>query len=438
MSVFISKDNRLVDKDFFGRRVKYTLWEPHSSLKPALFYKAVIQAHEKVKIGLPPEARQNITGPRLKPMVERFMELGKDQQQEVILRGFSQPQEEQRESIPVSTLLRRYKDEDLERRKHKTCYLNDVHLDRWLVFLAEHYPKLTYGSFNKKVVEHFVQWRKANRSLTDRRKGDVHADTINKGIGEMRRCIQWARTEGIVKTDSNAFYKVKVRKDSTNTTVIQPLTLDEQKQMLTWLRECGNAWAHDAFLFLLLTGMRVSDWEPLERDSFDMEEDLIRIHKAALSGLKTGGKTAAAARIIPMVPTIHRLVERGYIFERLPQTLRGDRLLNVFNWKRKHNPVPVRCWPHRLRHTYATNNVCANPEQLAYISVKLGHRSIGVTIDTYTHFQNMHNHEAIRKRLKEFLHWLEHDYFQAVGMVVSKESWQNFRMSERGVMKQAI
>ncbi len=88
------------------------------------------------------------------------MELGKDQQQEVILRGFSQPQEEQRESIPVSTLLRRYKDEDLERRKHKTCYLNDVHLDRWLVFLAEHYPKLTYGSFNKKVVEHFVQWRK--------------------------------------------------------------------------------------------------------------------------------------------------------------------------------------------------------------------------------------------------------------------------------------
>jgi len=420
MPAFISKEDQVIDKDFFGRKIKYSLWEPESNLKPALFRKSVIQAHEKVKMGLMPEARQNLTGPKFKPLVQRFMELGKEQQQAVIIKGFTQPMDsEQVESVGMSALLRRYREEDTDRRKHKTCYLNDTCIDRWQVFLAEHYPRLTYASFNKKVVEQYVLWRKDYRSLKDRRKGVVHAETINKEIGEMRRCVMWARTEGIVKTDSNAFHNVKVKKDISNTKAIQPLTMEEQKQMLTWLRACGNEWAHDAFLLLLLTGIRVSDWEPLEFNDFDMDEDVIRIHKVAIGGLKTGGKTAAAARVFPMTPTIHQLVQRGFLFERVPGTERGERLSNVFNWKRKHEPIPVRCWPHRLRHTYATNNICAYPDQMAFTSVKLGHRSIGVTIDTYTHFQKIYNHDTMRNRFREFLRWLEHDYFQSVGVVVS-------------------
>lgn len=29
MAAFISSENQLIDKDFFGRKIKYTLWEPH-------------------------------------------------------------------------------------------------------------------------------------------------------------------------------------------------------------------------------------------------------------------------------------------------------------------------------------------------------------------------------------------------------------------------
>jgi len=184
--------------------------------------------------------------------------------------------------------------------------------------------------------------------------------------------------------------------------------------MLGWLRENGTPWAHDSFLFLLITGMRVSDWEPLETHSFDFSEDVIRIHQVNVARLKTGGKTSAAARVLPIIPTVRHLVERGHILERAKHTDRGSRFANYLKRERATNAPPFHVWPHRLRHTYATNNVCAYPGQEGYISVKLGHRSVQTTIDNYTHFQKLHNHDAMRKKFKDHLHWLENDYFASL------------------------
>lgn len=415
MSVYVSPTTgQLIDDDFIGRRIKYSLWQPESKVNVAFFHKKVLKAHSNVKLGLSNEDVLTINGRELREIVRKFYELSQQEQTELIHKRLTRRSapEEGKDQIKVLTLIRRYRVEDQERRQHKTCYLNDTALKRWETFLELKHEKITFDGFERKILFEYMEWRKNYRAPHDRRSGVIHADTLKKEIGEISRCFRWAYNERIVSKESSSIFKVKIRKDETNTKTIEPLTMEEQKLMLNWLRDIGNDFAHDGFLFLLITGMRAGEWETLEQNSFDLEENVIRLHRVSVGKIKTGGKTASAARVLSITPTIRKLIERGHILERSKTIPRGERLLNVLRWRRKDVKAPIYVWPHRLRHTFATNNVCAKPDEMAYISVRLGHSSISVTMDNYTHFQKMHNHESMRMRFKDHVDWLENNYFE--------------------------
>ncbi len=351
MSTYIAKTiGKLVDENFFGRKIKYSLWQPESSVNEGLFHKKVLKAHLNVKMSLSTEDYRTINGRELKEIVRKVYELSPQELTALMHKGLARRSspEEGKDQIKVLTLVRRYREEDRERRLHKTCYLNDTALKRWETFLELKHEKLTFDGFDRKTVLEYIEWRKHFRSVHDRRNGIVHADTINKEIGEISRCFRWAYYSKIVTKESSAIFKVKLRKDETNTKTIEPLTMDEQKKMLSWLREIGNDFAHDGFLFLLLTGMRAGEWEILEQNSFDLEENVIRLHRVSVGKIKTGGKTASAARVLSITPTIRKLIERGHILERSKTIPRGERLLNVLRWRRKDVKAPIYVWPHRL------------------------------------------------------------------------------------------
>jgi len=425
MSIYIStKQNQLVDEDFYGRKIKYKLWEPEKGIPMDDFQTLVKKAHEQVKQCIPFEDRNGIQGKDVREKVRQYLTLTPEEQRYVRSKGFDpMPKVIQEEVLLMRDLLLRFQKEDKDRQKIKTVFLNDGYILMWIKFLDRHCPKLTYAQFSKETVEAFVTWREGYRLPNDVRTGRVSAETINKEIGEAMRCVKWARNKRIVKEDYNAFYRVKQKKTGENSTKRVPHDREEQLTLLEWLRQAGNPWAHDAFLLLLITGMRVGDWEALERIHFNEAEGMVEIHQIVVGGLKTGGKTANASRTLTLTPTLKKLAERGLIFERTKEQTRGERLANFLRRKRNITPIPFKTHPHLLRHTFATNFACSFPEQLAYLSAILCHSSLQTTIDNYAAFARQRNHLKQRQLYSDHMRFLDNEYFDKVSPPITKEEW---------------
>lgn len=425
MSVYISaKTNQLVDEDFYGKKIKYKLWEPEQGISKPDFESMVKKAHGTVKQCIPFEDRSDVQGKDIREKVQLFLNLNPQKQRILQNSGFDpKPRIKTEELLKMKDLLLRYQKECNDRHKYKSVFLNDGYILMWLKFLGLHSPELTYAQFTKKTVEAYVEWRKDYRLPNDIRTGRVSAETINKEIGEAMRCVQWARAMRIVNEDYNAFYKVKQKKTTENTKVRAPHSMEEQLKLLDWVRIAGNPWAHDAFLLLLITGMRVGDWETLERVNFNEAEGMIEIHQLVVGGMQTGGKTANASRTLTLTPTLKILAERGYIFERTEKMTRGERLANFLRRIRNIDPVPFKSHPHLLRHTFATNFASSYPEQLAHLSAIMGHSSLQTTIDNYAVFARQSNHHQRRQMHIAHIDFLENHYFDKVIPPKTKAEW---------------
>ncbi len=74
MSIYIStKQNQLVDEDFYGRKIKYKLWEPEMGIPMDDFQTLVKKAHEQVKQCIPFEDRNGIQGKDVREKVRQYL-----------------------------------------------------------------------------------------------------------------------------------------------------------------------------------------------------------------------------------------------------------------------------------------------------------------------------------------------------------------------------
>jgi integrase len=192
-----------------------------------------------------------------------------------------------------------------------------------------------------------------------------------------------------------------------NTKVVEPLPVDLQKRILEKLRKMRPE-LHDPILLLLLTGMRIGELETLSPGS--LRTGAIALHGDAIGNIKPStGKSAAAARTLPICPSIAKIFGRGRIFKSAARNVRQaiQRYFFAEEFPGLH--------PHRLRHTFAVNKLLSQTATLQMVSYQLGHSDISTTANLYGKFVPEHFkagfEEAIRER-RELVEWLENDYFQ--------------------------
>ncbi len=266
------------------------------------------------------------------------------------------------------------------------------------------------------------------KSLVD--KG-VSLNTIGKIHNLIKPCIRYAFSQGRILSDFSAVLclpHTELKKKTGFRGESNPLTWDEQKAFLQHLS--GNP-KELLFLFILNTGLRLGEALALEWTDIDFNNSTVSVDKNVVY-IKVDGsfknilqppKTEAGKRIVPMPDFITSRLKQHRAKQAEIRLVLADQFENnnlVFPNKKgrcmsqanvnkalksirekaelKHFNV------HDLRHTYATRLFEAG-EDPKVIQTLLGHSTIAVTLDTYTHVmenikrKTVHSLDSIHEKM---------------------------------------
>jgi integrase len=250
----------------------------------------------------------------------------------------------------------------------------------------------------------FLAWR-SETSYSNNGGTTTSASILRLNLQILRQMAKIATRNGWI-ANQGIWDDVKVKSIAgVNAKVVEPLSIDLQRSFLEQLKGMKPE-LHDSLLFLLLTGIRIGELENISLKS--LRGNAIVLHGEAVGNAKpSSGKSASAARALPVCPSIVKIFERGYIFNagKIRGTIQCD-------WFKKKFPG---IHAHRLRHTFAVNKLLSKTADLQMVSYQLGHRDINLTANLYGKFVPEHFkagfEEAIKER-KELLEWLENGYFE--------------------------
>lgn len=158
-----------------------------------------------------------------------------------------------------------------------------------------------------------------------------------------------------------------------------------------------------AFALAALSGLRRGELLALRREDIDFASGFIRVRRqlVRIKGqlIEQTPKSESGVRdvpidadLLPILRTVCRLLHpKARLINAAPETINH-------RWKRvqleEGIEQPYRL--HDLRHTYATRLVAAGA-RLAVVQYALGHSSIKLTVDTYTHIDGADAAEDIKR-----------------------------------------
>lgn len=194
------------------------------------------------------------------------------------------------------------------------------------------------------------------------------------------------------------------------------LSAEEQEQLLKELKKDDQG---SMYIFALFTGLRRGEVLALRWSDVDLENGVIKVTKALNrvktyvdSGDKTKlivsePKTETSKRVIPIVDSLIPLLKKqkkltrdnnelGLVF---PSEAGG--YIDPGNYNRKFYKIIKRAGlpkanPHSLRHSFATRALEAGVD-LKTTQELLGHSSISITADLYTHSLMKHKKQELSK-----------------------------------------
>lgn len=236
--------------------------------------------------------------------------------------------------------------------------------------------------------------------------------SIHSIRGVLRPAFQMAVNDDLIRKNPFEFELVEVVvNDSVRR---EAISREDERRFLKFIKEDEHfSKYYDGIYILFKTGMRISEFCGLTIYDIDFKEHTIRIDHQLLKDGSKGyyiqeTKTEAGKRTIPMTPDVEECF-RNLIVNRNPpkreKVVNGrtgflfyDKNGNIeysLHWEKyfkfareKYNRIykdelPV-ITPHVCRHTYCSNMAKSgmNPKTLQYL---MGHASISVTLDVYTH-----------------------------------------------------
>lgn len=426
MSIFINKNDQLIDKNFFGRRVKYKLpkWVKLQRDKTQF-----IQDHQIIKRWLTNRGCHDFTGKEMQFVVIEYFEGTDDDKTNILKDGIYVAPRPEAKTTPLVDYIEEYQDHITKNATHKTKDLNLAYLDTWSIYANTQHPnRLKLEHIDIDLLYHFTNWRYDFRKPNCSRRGLVSDATIIKEVRELKKCLEWCYTKELCDHIPRIFqvkYKLPTRQIRK---AVTPLDMDKQLLLLKHCRERETPVVHDLILFLMSTGMRIGELDVIDKSSFNLELGTLEIHSLSINNSISGGKTTSAPRVLPLTPTLIELYQRGHIFNdkrkvgNLRLKMRGkksERLQSTLKRRKRHTPTEV--FPefdfdfedfsfHQLRHSFVTNLLLAE-EDVAKVSRMAGHASINITFDRYGKYANMGIPKQ-KERYGQFMMNLRENYFK--------------------------
>ena len=187
----------------------------------------------------------------------------------------------------------------------------------------------------------------------------------------------------------NKAYRNKLIKENPCENVVLPkrerkktraLTLEEEQ---IFVKECKQYKQGVFYLICLYQGLRLGECAALTYQDIDFDKKTITINKAINEDGEDTPKTSNSIRIIPLFKRTEELIEKnkkGKIFNVSTRVIQN--LINKISKK-----LNIKVHTHALRHTFATR--CCEAGIPAKVCQKwLGHASIKITLDIYTHIND--------------------------------------------------
>lgn len=210
----------------------------------------------------------------------------------------------------------------------------------------------------------------------------------------VRIFCKWLMLEGLLDYDPAARIRAAKRPKSL------PYYLSDEK-VDRLLAACGASWAgirkRAILLTFLGTGIRLSELTGLTVESVNFENQTISVHgKGNKERVVPFGKTLASMLnhwLSIRMKLDSRLNIDNFFITQKRTAPSGNGVYNLVKKTSKHAGITgVRCTPHTLRHTFATNFI-SNGGDVVTLQAILGHSSLDMTI-TYVHLSNQRVREV--------------------------------------------
>lgn len=264
--------------------------------------------------------------------------------------------------------------------------------------------KLIKGKFGETLLKDIK--RMDYQQLLDNYAKEHARTTVNEINGRIRKVVQDAIDERIIYSDftRNAIVSGKPGKNKE----LKFIEEDEAKKLNDLcLQNCSvRKITNNEIVFGLQTGCRIGEVVGLTWDCVDFKNKTVNINKSYDYVNKTGfksTKTVSSVRVISipdeLVDMLHSLrteqrelfIEQGYrdnenlVFRNFRHDITSDNAVNKTLKKRlktigSKNIITF----HGLRHTHASILI-SNGVDISYISERLGHKDITITLRVYSH-----------------------------------------------------
>lgn len=238
--------------------------------------------------------------------------------------------------------------------------------------------------------------------------------TIHTVRGVIRPAFQMAVDDDLIRKNPFEFQLNTVVVNDSVTR--EAISRAEERAFLKFVKEDKHfAKYYDGMFILFKTGLRISEFCGLTISDIDFKNNRINVdHQLQrtrdMRYIIEDTKTACGVRMIPMTPEVKACFERiiggrpkpkvepmidgrcGFLFldkNEMPMVaLHWEKYFQhvVEKYNRIYRVQLPKMTPHVCRHSYCSNMAKAgmNPKTLQYL---MGHSDIGVTLNTYTHFE---------------------------------------------------
>lgn len=259
------------------------------------------------------------------------------------------------------------------------------------------------GNFDIHELTPLILKRWQNNFLSKNFKNGSLKDARNKFSSVLNYCVNFYALK------ENPFLKIPVPKNKKE--------LQNKEEYIVWnIEDFNKAMAvliseteKTALALAFWTGIRKGELLALTWEDFDEENEILTISKNKQRfkniGFVVGTPKSNFSRIIDLPKNICKLLKNYK-----KQKFKGNAKENLFPFNRNlllnaiKKSVELAGVPrirvHDLRHSHASVLIAHN-FPIAYISKRLGHSKISITLDTYTHFLERETGE-IKKKLDEF------------------------------------
>ena len=296
-------------------------------------------------------------------------------------------------------------------------------LDEWLEVYKKRNIKFNTYRIYKGGIELHTKPYLGNIKLNKLKREDIQKflnylvdkDFSNKYIKTIIMPLQSALEQAVINEYIYKNVSLKINIPQKDTYVRDILTIEEQTEFIKAAKynEYG-----DLFILILSTGLRIGEAVALTWDDIDFDKKTLNINKTAImrknsktdiNNSTNSPKTKSSIRTIPLNDDLIKLFKKKqtnserntnnllFTGRRNKKAYLGRRTISYYlNLLLKYANINKNITCHSLRHTFATRGLEAGVD-MKIMQEFMGHSSIKMTSDLYTHVLPDKKKEAIEK-----------------------------------------